>query len=95
MNATDVLYEINESIQKLRDLGITVKEESLHDPIYFTNALLPKEEWRHVAINLKNPDVLDIVYEEEDRLAELGICFDTGCGFGRRDCELDWSVSSD
>lgn len=47
-----------------------------------------------VTINIQCPDNkhLDLVYEAERALSQLGIHFDTGYG-GGRDWEFDWSLS--
>ena len=46
-----------------------------------------------VVFKIPNPtEKLDAIYRAIDALREIGITFDTGCGFGFYDWELDWSL---
>jgi len=38
-------------------------------------------------------EFLHEAFELESELCDMGISFDTGCGFGFRDWELDWSFN--
>jgi len=37
-------------------------------------------------------DKLEHLFKAEDELRKAGVSFDTGCGCGARDWELDWSL---
>ncbi len=54
---------------------------------------LPKDKWVSVRLAGKTDEQVDMMWEEESKLWNLGINFDTGTGFGGRDWELDWSFS--
>ena len=46
----------------------------------------------HVSIPV---EFLDEAFDLQYELGEMGISFDTGCGFGYRDWELDYSFTYD
>jgi len=48
------------------------------------------QEWALVSFPI---ELAEEVYKIEDELSDKGITFDAGAGFGKRDWQLDWSLS--
>lgn len=46
----------------------------------------------HIRIDTLKKEERDLVWGAINLLSRAGIKFDTGCGFGNIDCELDWSL---
>jgi hypothetical protein len=91
LTTEQILEEIDKSLKRFDKEGLSYNETKFHTLVY-ADGQIPKKFWKSVGITCSG-DELDIVFEEEMRLADLGIVFDTGYGFGQRDWELDWSLS--
>jgi hypothetical protein len=69
------------TLQRIKDFG------KKHD---ITINIDEVDDGYHVGIPVGH---LDDLFNLENELWEMGISFDTGCGFGYRDWELDWSFT--
>ena len=75
--------EINESKSR-SDTDITSK--------YKSPDRLPPDKWIHVSIEIPDDkDLQKLIFDEQRKLMNNNISFDTGSGCGVRDWELDWS----
>lgn len=52
---------------------------------------LSPDLWRHVTFYPKTNEEHEFIFEKAKSLGWLKIGFDTGCGCGGRDWEIDWS----
>lgn len=99
MKLNDAYKMTLESIEFLKSKGLKV---DISESISRSNAniidkykspdRLSPDKWIHVSIEIPdNEDLRKLIFDEQMKLYDNNISFDTGAGFGGRDWELDWS----
>lgn len=96
MKLSDAYKMTLESIEFLKSKGLNIEisePASKHKTSNYNspNRLNP-EKWINVSIEIPSDENLSkLLFNEEKKLIDNKISFDTGSGFGKRDWHLDWS----
>ena len=98
MTADEAYCFTIEKVSELKDDGIEVlirpsksrNDKYLKDKYNKPERISP-ELWSHIELKAKNSIQVQRIFDMATYLGMCGIRFDTGCGCGSRDWELDWS----
>lgn len=89
--SVDEAYDyVMKVLDQLEAKDIPVDRESRANADVDERGVLCRSKWMTASIHT---DDLDMIFNVERQLADRGIMFDTGYGFGIRDWEIDWSFS--
>lgn len=98
MDITEAYYFTMDKVKELRDGGIDVlikSSSSKNNPDtvkkYNRPDRISPDLWHHVSFQISDLEQYQKIHEAANYLGLCGIGFDTGCGCGSSDWELDWS----
>lgn len=100
MTMGEALLLTLDKVDELGELGIGVASEpsgSASNPEtverYGGPGNVPPDLWVRVSFMTDDAEHLERIHDAEDHLVTLGVRFDTGGCYGRREWELDWSFT--